>query len=137
MRFTSLEGNFVLLRRHSENVSGTFLLAVEVRWRGLQTQFNAQVETWILQEEWLQFSEQLHRLEESRKGSAIIKSISPKELSLSIHSIDLAGHVAIEGFVGYRGVFGETSLSFAPIEFDPSLLPDLVRQAEQILRVME
>ena len=84
---------------------------------------------WILRQVWIDFCEQLTRLEAERRGSATVESMSPKELRLTIRSTDSAGHMAVDGQIGYRGVFGETLLLFAPIDFDPSVLPQLVREA--------
>jgi hypothetical protein len=40
--------------------------------------------------------------------------------------------MAVEGLVGYRGSNGEVLLSFSPFRFDPSMLPELVREAREI-----
>ena len=63
---------------------------------------------------------------------AVVESISPQEFRLTVRSTDSAGHMAIDGFLGYRGVHGETLLTFSPMSFDPSTLPSLVAEAQAI-----
>jgi hypothetical protein len=53
-------------------------------------------------------------------------------LRLIVRSIDRAGHMGVEGELGYRGVRGETQLSFSTMAFDPSLLPQLLSEARGI-----
>jgi hypothetical protein len=131
MRIASDQGNYVSVERVAEAPSPdlSVLVSVAVRWRD----FAGRVQVWILREEWANFCQQLTRLEQERRGSATVESISPRELRLTIRSTDLAGHMAVDGEVGYRGVFGETLLSFAPIDFDPTLLPQLAREADEML----
>jgi hypothetical protein len=131
MRFASDRGDFVSLERHYEASSTDLLISVAVQWRD----FAGRVQVWIVRQAWFDFCEQLTRLESERRGSATVESMSPKELRLSIRSTDRAGHMTVDGHIGYRGVFGETLLLFAPIDFDPTVLPQLVREAHAILDV--
>ena len=129
MRVVSDSGDFLSIeRRDDDGPSGDILVVVEVRCRG----FTARIDTWVVREAWAAFCEQLDKLEESRQGSATVESISPKELRLTIRSTDRAGHMGIEGFVGYRGTFGETLLLFSVLPVDPSSLPQLARDARDI-----
>jgi hypothetical protein len=127
MRVLSDSGDYVSVE--AADSSGDDILAiVDVRTRG----FTGRIDTWILRAAWVAFCEQLSRLEADRQGVATVESMSPQELRLTIRSIDRAGHMAIEGVVGYRGTFGEVLLSFSPMEFDPSILPQLLREARAI-----
>lgn len=130
MRVSSLNGDFVSVERlQGDDVSGDFLVLVEVRRHG----FSGRIDTWILRDTLGAFVRDVARLEETRRGSATLESISPGELRLEIRATDSAGHMAIGGTIGYRSFDGETALAFAPFDFDPSMLPELVRQAERLL----
>jgi hypothetical protein len=107
---------------------GDLLIVVELRCRG----FTGRIDTWILREAWLAFCEQLERLEEVRRGEASVESMSPRELRLAVRATDAAGHMAVEGVLGYRGVHGEMLLSFSAMPFDPSILPRLVHEAREV-----
>jgi hypothetical protein len=103
-------------------------VVVEVRCPG----FTGRIDTWILRDAWIAFCNQLEALEGRRRGEAVVESISPNEFRLTVRSTDSAGHMAIEGLLGYRGVKGETLLTFSPMSFDPSTLPALLAEARAI-----
>jgi hypothetical protein len=119
--------DYVSIER-AEPSGDDILVVVDLRTRG----FTGRIDTWILRAAWLAFCEQLSLLESRRHGEATVESASPKELQLTIRSFDRAGHMAIEGVVGYRGTHGEVLLSFSPMAFDPSILPVLLREAREI-----
>lgn len=111
-----------------ERSGDDLLVIVDVQTRG----FTARIDTWVLGGAWRAFCEQLAVLASRRHGEATVESVSPRELRLTVRATDRAGHMAIEGLVGYRGARGDVLLSFSPMAFDPSILPDLVLAARQI-----
>lgn len=111
------------------NPSGEdILVVVETKCPG----FSGAIDTWIARDAWIDFCNQLAVLDEHRQGQAAVESISPKELRLIVRSIDRAGHMGVEGELGYRGVHGETQLGFSTMIFDPSMLPQLLSEAREI-----
>jgi hypothetical protein len=127
MRIPSESNDYLSIER-ADSPGDDIALIVNVRSRG----FTGRNDTWISRAAWLEFCEQLSTLEAHRQGEAVVESISPKELRLIFRSTDSAGHMAVEGFVGYRGTYGEVLLAFSPMSFDPSILPELVRDARRI-----
>jgi hypothetical protein len=127
LRICSDSGNYVSIDRIDPSEED-IRIAVEVRSRG----FTGRIDTWIMRQACIDFCERLSVLEHRRHGEATVESISPKELRLSVRSVDRAGHMAIEGSIGYRGTKGETLLSFSAMSFDPSALPALLRDARAI-----
>jgi len=117
MRMSCESDGFLLIERR-EVSNDDVPIGVTVRCRG----FTGRIETWILRTAWVEFCERLRLLEERRQGEASVESMSPKEFQLTVRSTDQTGHMAIEGLLGYRGVHGETLLSFSPMAFDPSSL---------------
>jgi hypothetical protein len=127
MRISCDLNDYISIER-AEPSDDDVLVVVEVRCRG----FVGRIDTWILRDVWIDFCRQLSTLEERRQGEATIESISPKELRVTFRSTDRAGHMAVDGHVGYRGARGEALLSFSPMPFEPSMLPSLVREARAI-----
>lgn len=127
MRISCESDDYLLIER-AEPSDYDLLVVVDVRCRG----FSGHIDTWILREAWTGFCNQLELLEERHQGEATVESISPREFRLTIRSIDRAGHMAIEGLIGYRGPDGETLLTFSPMSFDPSILPELLAKARAI-----
>jgi len=128
MRISSDHSADYLTIDRAEPSDGDLLVIVEVRCRG----FAGRIDTWIARPAWLEFCDQLTRLEQRRQGQASVESMSPNELRLTVQSTDRAGHMAVEGCLGYRGVHGEVRLSFSPMPFDSSTLLALVREARAI-----
>jgi hypothetical protein len=127
LRIASESGDYISIDRIDPS-EADIRIAVEVRSRG----FTGRIDTWILRQAWIDFCDQLSVLEELRQGEATVESVSPKELGLTVRAIDRAGHMAIEGSMGYRGIKGETLLAFSPMPFDPSTLPALLRYARTL-----
>jgi len=100
---------------------GDLLVVVAVHHSG----FSGTIDVWILREAWDGFVADLRRLEKRRQGAASVEGMSPRELSLTVQSIDRSGHLAVEGQIGIRGQRTVT-LRFSPIEFDPTTLPGIV-----------
>ena len=104
------------------------LVVVAVRLRG----FSGQTDAWILDEAWSAFLEDLARLERARQGAASFESISPDEIRISFRSIDGAGHMAVDGFVGIRTGGYATKLTFSAMRFDPTELPRVLRELKAL-----
>jgi hypothetical protein len=87
--------------------------------------FSGENSLWVMSESICAFCRALMELEKTRRGSAVLESISPGELTLIIRNIDRAGHMGIEGKTGYH-VQRENSSAFHSVEFgfefDPSQL---------------
>src|SRR5436190_11538005 len=124
----SCDSDYYLAIERAAPSGDDILAVVEVRCPG----FSGHIDTWILREAWVDFCKRLAALDERRRGEAVVESISPGEFRLVVRSTDSAGHMAIEGLLGYRGVHGATLLTFSPMSFDPSTLPTLVLEAQAI-----
>ncbi len=111
---------------------GDVLLSVRVR----HGEFAGATEAWILREAWDAFIAEIRALEARRRGEARLQSISPGELRLRVFALDRAGHMAVEGEVGTLHHGREASLRFAPIAFDPSLLPPLLAELTAAVRAL-
>jgi hypothetical protein len=90
--------------------------------------FTGETDTWVVRPAWREFLERLTALEGSRRGEAILESISPGELRLRLFATDRAGHMAVEGYVGVFGGHDTLRLEFGAIPFEPTLLPRLLRE---------
>ena len=104
---------------------GNLALAVEAVFLG----FSASVQAWIHEEAWAAFLADLSTLERTRQGTASLEAMSPDELSLRFRATDRAGHMAIDGFLGFRGTH-TAKMTFSEIRFDPSELPRIMRELE-------
>jgi len=94
-------------------------------------------EIWIDANERQRFVEGLRSVERDRRGEASLRAMSPEEFELVVRVVDLAGHVVIEGFVGklqfsaYLHRYDQLLVKFG-FSFDPTLLPQVLRDAEQL-----
>jgi len=91
---------------------------------------------WIEGFEWNRFMGDLRKLEQSRRGEAIITAMSPNDFQFRIFAADSAGHMIAEGWVGrdyysVQSMAKEHHVSFG-IEIDPSTLPMLIQQFETL-----
>jgi len=91
---------------------------------------------WISAPDWARFGRQLRTLEESRRGEALLESMSPANLRLRLYARDRTGHVAVEGHVGgYQRVgdgMREVNLSFA-FDVDSEFLGEIVRAFDALV----
>lgn len=117
-------GDFVELRLVYETPE--LVIVARVRTCG----FAAVVESMILRPEWDSFCAGLKQLEKNRQGSATLEAISPGELELEVRSTNRAGQMAIGGLIGTDLSGSRVRMTFSPIPFDPSSLPQLVRVAQ-------
>mgnify|MGYP001801249072 CR=1 FL=1 len=84
----------------------------------------------ILRDDFMKFASDLLKLEQSRQGRTVLKSMSPDDLNLSIESISRLGHMYVSGTVGKWCRVGPkpfmSSVGFG-FEIEPTLLVDLSR----------
>jgi hypothetical protein len=101
--------------------------------------FSADCSAWVSAPNLITFLEQLRLLEETRKGAAVLESMSPGELRLEIRPHDCAGHMAASGQVG-QWVYNRTgerhwSVVAFGISFCPSELPRLLQEFRNIVEM--
>jgi len=97
--------------------------------------FVAAVDTWIVAAAWDAFIAQVVQLERTRRGEAVLEGVPTHELHLRIAAIDRAGHMSVAGTLRTFYAAGAGShrpssvtLEFGDVEFDPTLLPVLIRE---------
>jgi hypothetical protein len=72
-------------------------------------------------------------LEQTRRGEALLESMTPGELRLRFHSLDSASHIGVEGEL-VRFVYRDAErhrpvrLQFPTLEFDPGMLASFVTE---------
>ena len=93
--------------------------------------FTATTETYVVEDAWHHFLEEMTALEDKQQGSAIVESMSPRELKLVFRSLDAAGHMGVEGYIGIRGGRNEFHFTFDSLPFDPTLVPSIVNELQQ------
>lgn len=114
---------FVELRLVLE-VGDDFHLSALVETSG----FRGTTEMCIFRGQWQDFCHELAQLEKTRRGKASLESMSPGELSLEVQNTSRAGAMAVGGLIG-TDIGNRVRMTFDPIPFDPSSLPELVRIA--------
>jgi hypothetical protein len=90
--------------------------------------FSASASCHVLKEAWISFVDQVAQLEQTRNGKAKLESMSPDELYLEFKNTDRVGHMGIGGHLGYRGSAGEFVFKFSALGFDPTNLPEILRE---------
>ena len=92
-------------------------------------EFTGAINAWIHRDDWSGFISQLRLLEQTRRGEALLESMTPGELRLRFHSLDMAGHLGVEGeLVRFAEGHRRLSLQFPTLEFDPGMLAELVSE---------
>jgi hypothetical protein len=89
--------------------------------------FSGRADAWVTAESWADFLRQLHALERTRRGAAVLEGIDPRELALIMEATDRAGHMSIRGSLGVRGL-RELRFDFSAMPFDPSELPQILKR---------
>lgn len=122
MRIENKE-NYIELEIQIENDEalpsyGDALIGVVISSNG----YKGQNQVWVLQKELVSFSKEVMELEKSRKGEAILKSISPGELLLKIYAYDNVGHLAVEGQTSHT-IFEEVNFKHS-IQFGFTIDPE-------------
>ncbi|MFT5357352.1 MAG: hypothetical protein ACI9KE_004586 [Polyangiales bacterium] len=123
-----LSGDFVEVRLaggDDDDRAADLLILARVRTSG----FTAEIDSWIIRGAWDAFCTELKQLEKTRQGKASLEAISPGELKLDVQSTNRAGHMAIGGLVGTDMGDSHVRMTFSPVPFDPTALPELVRTA--------
>lgn len=95
--------------------------------------YSARDEIWIDGAHYAEFLAQLEKLEQSRKGEAVLRSMSPEDLRICLKSISHPGAMSVEGFIGWSSGGSPVKLSFA-FAFDPGDLQTFLREAEALER---
>lgn len=112
--------------------AGDFEYSLRVRIAAFRGVFQGETTGWIDLATLVAFTEDLHRLEQRRVGSATLESTSPGELLLEIRTTDRAGHVAAVGRVGLRGLVDGRAAEGSTISFHlpfcPTTLLELVHE---------
>lgn len=94
---------------------------------------------WTAREEIERFPQSLRQLADSRRGSAELRSMSPDDFIFVVRLVDTSGHIVIEGqvarhyYVATKTVSRTNSIQFS-IDFDPSRLPNLLAEFEEIAK---
>jgi hypothetical protein len=129
LRVSSNNGDYISIERVDvDSQRFGMQLGVQVR----QGNFAGAARVWVQVDDWERFVASLAKLENDRQGEATVEGMSPGELRITVRITDPLGHVAVDGQLGNRGVERTTALSFSPIDFDPSLLPAILRAAREI-----
>jgi hypothetical protein len=110
--------------------AGDLRLHVGVAFSSFQGEYD---EVWVEAAAFQTYLSELQALEERREGSATLKSMSPDELLLRIHSTDRAGHMGVRGQLGRWCYAGGGGLSWCQVPFHftlscPSLLPQILAE---------
>jgi hypothetical protein len=131
MARVSLSGehaNFLL--EWKEDGSGDFLVSIEAE----ADDFRGHADGHVTGKDLRQFTGDLKRLDQARKGKAQLISAAPGEFEVTILAIDGAGHMAISGVLSYLRPGPERpaqKLEFF-FEFDPSQLHQAVNDAHAV-----
>jgi hypothetical protein len=78
-------------------------------------------------DEWHGFLTELSTLDERRRGRAVIEGASPDDLRLEFYSNDSAGHMAVQGHLGWHKPDGHRLQLRFGFSFEPDLLPGVVQ----------
>jgi hypothetical protein len=132
MRIESDSGDFLEIERADAADACDLPLVVRLKYRG----FTATIDCWVQRTAWFAFAQDLSILEQRGQGEAKVESTSPGELSISIRSLDRAGHMGVEGTLGIDTFEAEASLRFSSMAFDPSQLVRLALEARGIARTL-
>lgn len=122
-------GQVLTIERSTLGEPGTpadddLLLNVTVSVRG----YSAADQAWVVAGDWREFMNGMRTLEDVRNGHATLRGADPHDLELTFKTTDRAGHMAVEGFVGWKspdGFYLKCEFGFA---FDAGLLGNVVRE---------
>ena len=94
--------------------------------------YSAADQAWVAERDLDRFVEALRKLEAGRQGEAILMGASTDDLRLEFHSTDSLGHMAVRGHVGCNHPNGFLLQLLFGFNFEPDLLPSLLRFFETI-----
>jgi hypothetical protein len=133
--FIGDDDNFVevlLVERTPQGLpgAGDLRLHVRVAFSTYRGEYDG---VWVEASDFRAFLSELQALEERRRGSATLVSMSPDELRLQVHSTDRAGHIGVTGQLGRWCYAGGGGMSWCQVSFDlalpcPSLLPQVLAE---------
>lgn len=106
--------------------AGDLRLHVRVAFSTFRGEYDG---VWVEAPAFRAFLSELQALEERRQGSATLRSMSPGELILQVHSTDRAGHMGVTGQLGRWCYAGGGGMWWCQVPFDFALpCPSLLRQ---------
>lgn len=87
----------------------------------------ANPEVWVASSTLSTFVEQLERIERSRSGEAVLRTMSPEELELKVAPLDSVGHLKLTASLGWTRLLGDrpvrvTDRVVISFELDPACL---------------
>ena len=89
--------------------------------------YSAADQSWVIADEWDRFLSDLTTLEDRRQGRAVVEGASPDDFRLEFYSTDSAGHMAVQGHIGWHKASGHILRLRFGFSFEPDLLPTAVR----------
>jgi len=130
IRFSSHESYFEMELEEGEvtpnHGSSDFRVVMSAQSNG----FAGASHSWVDRESLIEFLRALIKLDETRKGEASIRSMSPNELSLRVYSSSAAGHMALEGTVHHQFLGNDLQIPHTltlGFEIDPYEVASLVK----------
>jgi len=90
--------------------------------------YSAADQSWVVANEWDKFLAELTRLDKRRQGRAVVEGASRDDLRLEFYSTDSAGHLAVQGHLGWHKPDGHVLQLMFGFSFEPDLLPTVVRE---------
>jgi len=135
MKLQGYDGQILAIERSSLGEPGTpadddLLLNVTVRVRG----YSAADQAWVVAGDWREFMNEMRTLEDVRNGDATLRGADIRDLEITFKATDRAGHMAVEGFVGWSspdGFYLKCEFGFA---FDAGVLGNVVRELAALER---
>ena len=107
---------------------GDVLFNVSVNVAG----YSAADQAWVVGHDLDLFVEELRNLESRRQGQATLAGASTDDLRLEFPSTDSIGRMAVRGHVGWNHPSGFLLQLRFGFDFEPDLLPNLIRYFETI-----
>ena len=132
MKLVGKEG-LLELERSDLGGSGTpgesdLLLNVKVQ----ASSYSAADQSWVVGDEWDKFLAELTRLDERRQGRAVVEGASRDDLRLEFYSTDSAGHMAVQGHLGWRKPDGHVLQLRFGFSFEPDALPTVLGELRDL-----
>ena len=90
--------------------------------------FSGRNDLWVTADDMKRFCKSLVQLEMSRKGEAVLESVSPGELVMKVYAADELGHMAVSGQTGYL-IRGEKQEYQHSVEFGFDIDPSELQKA--------
>ncbi len=114
---------------------GSFLETIKLEVSVQSNSYSGCIQTWVGLAHFGDFLNELRTIEQIRVGTASLQGLSPNEFKMAIDIFDKSGHTLIRGQLMQplyiRDIVHNVGCYFA-FEFDPSLLPELVKDFQQL-----